>query len=131
VTARRETTRRLPLGEIALARSGDKGAHANIGVWVHSDEAYELIVTALTSEVVAAHFAAMHPSRVERYELANVKALNFVLIGALGRGGGSAGLRTDAQAKAYGQALLRLEIDIPADVLASSRRAALGKGRTA
>lgn len=103
---------RAPLSRIALARSGDKGAHANIGVWVRDDEAYAFLLDALDAPTVAAHFA-VDASSVDRHELANLRACNFVLRGVLGRGGGAASLRTDAQAKAYGQALLRLELDIP------------------
>lgn len=119
--------RRMALGTIAMARSGDKGAHANIGVWVQADSAYQFLLDALTAEVVATHFA-IDAARVVRYELANLRACNFMLHGVLGAGGGSSSLHTDAQAKAYGQALLRVELDIPVAVLgtgvrpASSRR---------
>ena len=106
------------LREIALARSGDKGAHANIGVWVRSRDAFEFLQRELTAERVAAHFAALAPASVERYELPNIHAFNFVLRDVLGRGGGAASLRTDAQAKTYSQGLLLLELDIPPALLA-------------
>ena len=114
-------TARSPLGSIALARSGDKGAHANIGVWVASSEAYAFVLHSLRPAVVAAHFA-IPVAHVDRYELANLRAVNFVLRGVLGTGGGSASLRTDAQAKAYAQALLRLELDIPSALLDAAAR---------
>lgn len=103
---------KAPLGRIALARSGDKGAHANIGVWVRDDAAYRYLCEALDAATVASFFA-VGPDTVDRYELPALRACNFVLRGVLGTGGGAASLRTDAQAKAYGQALLRLELDIP------------------
>jgi hypothetical protein len=104
----------IRLAEIAYARSGDKGAHANIGVWVHNDDAYDFIRTALTADVVRAHFQSLQPDSVERYELDNIRALNFVLHGVLGPGGASGGLRTDAQAKTYSARILRIELAAPA-----------------
>jgi hypothetical protein len=120
VTSR--ATRRAPLGAIAYARSGDKGAHANVGVWVRHDDAYAFVRDTLTADIVADHFALADSRQVERYELANLRALNFVLCGVLGAGGGATSLRTDAQAKAYGQALLRVELSIPLTLLASATR---------
>lgn len=119
---RSRATRRAPLGAIAYARSGDKGAHANIGVWVGDDDAYAFLRDTVTADLVADHFALADPRDVERYELANLRALNFVLRGVLGAGGGSSSLRTDAQAKAYGQALLRVEVSIPLTLLAGATR---------
>lgn len=119
-------TRRAPLGSIALARSGDKGAHANVGVWVRTDEAYEFLRHALDAATVAAWFG-LDVTSVDRYELPNLRALNFVLRGALGAGGGSASLRTDAQAKAYGQALLRRPLDIPVPLLDAPGRPPFSK----
>ena len=104
---------KIRLADIAYARSGDKGAHANIGVWVHNEEAYEFVRAALTAEVVRAHFASLGPESVQRYELDNIRALNFVLHGVLGAGGASGGLRTDAQAKVYSSRILRIELDAP------------------
>jgi hypothetical protein len=105
---------KIRLSDIAYARSGDKGADANIGVWVHSDEHYALLRELLTVEVVQQHFEALRPSSVERFELENIRAFNFVLHGVLGVGGASGGLRTDAQAKVYSARILRLELDAPA-----------------
>jgi len=102
------------VGDIALTRSGDKGADANVGVWAATDRAYELLRAALSEEAVGRHFAAVCHRPVRRYELANLRALNFVLPGALGEGG-STSLRSDAQGKIYGLALARMEIDVPDD----------------
>ena len=103
------------LCEFAYARSGDKGAHANVGVWVHNEEDYAIIRGALTESVVERHFSSLHPQRVRRYDLPNLLALNFVLEGVLGEGGASVGLRTDAQAKVYSARLLQLEIEVGDD----------------
>ena len=105
---------KVRLAEIAYARSGDKGAHANIGVWVHDDEAYHFVLGALTADVVREHFESLRPDAVERYELPNIRALNFVLHGVLGAGGASGGLRSDAQAKTYSARILSIELDGPA-----------------
>lgn len=78
--------RAVALREFAAARSGDKGAHANVGVWARSDEAYEVLVRTLTVSVVQQHFAAYCRGDVVRYELPNVRALNFVLRDALDGG---------------------------------------------
>ncbi|HET6361807.1 MAG TPA: hypothetical protein VFH11_07090 [Gemmatimonadota bacterium] len=109
---------RVQLRHLAHARSGDKGDTANVGVIAYSAEAYALLKRELTAERVADHFAGMIDGPVERYELDNLQALNFLLHGALG-GGGTVSLMTDAQGKVYSTALLRAEIDVPDDVLAS------------
>ena len=96
------------LGRIARARSGDKGTGSNIGVYVGSRAAYELLRDRLTAERVADFFRPMGVSGVERYELPNLKAFNFVLRGVLSRG-----TRVDAQGKALGQAILQMPIDLP------------------
>lgn len=111
-------TTRVQLRHLAHARSGDKGDTANVGVIAYSAEAYALLERELTAERVADHFAGMIDGPVERYELDNLQALNFLLHGALG-GGGTVSLMTDAQGKVYSTALLRAEIDVPDDVLAS------------
>ncbi len=97
---------------LAHARSGDKGAAANVGVIARRPEIYPILDRALTAERVAAHFAGMLTGGVERYELPNLRALNFVLRGALG-GGGTVSLKTDAQGKTLSTALLRMEIEVP------------------
>lgn len=100
----------MKLGDIALARSGDKGAHANVGVWVQTDDHYRLLGRVLTADVVAQVFAFTGLARVERFALPNLRAFNFLLYGALGEGGAAGSLRTDAQAKVYSSVLLQLEI---------------------
>jgi hypothetical protein len=104
-------TRTVRLGDIAMARSGDKGADANVGIWTRTDEDYELIRANLTAEVVKAHFVHVCKGDVVRYELPKLRALNFILGDALD-GGGSASLRTDAQGKTYGNGLLLLELEV-------------------
>lgn len=98
--------------DIAHARSGDKGDTANVGVIARKPEYYPLLVRELTVERVARHFAGMLTGGVERFELPNLHALNFLLHGALG-GGGTVSLKTDAQGKTLSTALLRMEIEVP------------------
>ena len=100
------------LAELAHARSGDKGDTANVGVIARKPEYYPLLVKELTAERVARHFTGMLTGGVERFELPNLHALNFLLHGALG-GGGTISLKTDAQGKTLSTALLRLEIEVP------------------
>lgn len=109
---------RVPLRRLAHARSGDKGDTANVGVIAFSPEVYAVLKRELTAERVRAHFDGMIEGPVERFELDNLGALNFLLHGALG-GGGTVSLMTDAQGKVYSTALLRAAIDVPDDVLAS------------
>jgi hypothetical protein len=107
---------RVQLRRLAHARSGDKGDTANVGVIAFSPEAYALLKRELTAERVRAHFEGMIQGPVERFELDNLGALNFLLHSALG-GGGTMSLMTDAQGKVYSTALLRLELDVPQSVL--------------
>jgi hypothetical protein len=102
------------LVEIAHARSGDKGDTANVGVIALRPEWYELLERHLTRERVLEHFRDVISGDVERYELPNLRALNFLLHGALD-GGGTLSLKTDAQGKVYSTALLRMTLDIPSD----------------
>lgn len=104
--------KRIQLREIAHARSGDKGDNANIGLIALQPEHYPVLAREVTAERVKQHFAAICLGAVERYELPNLHALNFVLHQALD-GGGTLSLRTDSQGKTYGAALLRMEIDVP------------------
>lgn len=97
--------------ELAHARSGDKGDTANVGVIALKPEYYPLLVKELTVERVARHFEGMLTGGVERFELPNLHALNFLLHGALG-GGGTISLKTDAQGKTLSTALLRMEIEV-------------------
>lgn len=107
------------LYNLAHARAGDKGNRCNIGVIARRPEYYPVLVEQLTTERVKAYFGEWCRGAVERYELPNLEALNFVLHEALD-GGGLASLRLDRQGKSYGYALLRMEIDIPADLAVTS-----------
>ena len=109
---------RVPLVNIAHARSGDKGDTANVGVIANRREWYGLLVDHLTTDRVARHFQGMITGPVERFELPNLGALNFLLHGALD-GGGTLSLKTDAQGKVFSTALLRMELDVP-DTVARS-----------
>jgi hypothetical protein len=102
---------RVQLREIAHARSGDKGDDANIGLIAYRPEYYPVLVEQVTAERVKEHFRELCRGGVERYELPNLRALNFVLHEALD-GGGTVSLRTDAQGKTLSSALLRMEIEI-------------------
>jgi hypothetical protein len=103
--------RRVALRELAHARSGDKGDTANVGLIALKREYYPLLVRQVTAARVARHFKGMITGPVERYELPNLGALNFLLHGALD-GGGTISLKTDAQGKVLSTALLRLEIEV-------------------
>ena len=106
----------VKLERIASARSGDKGEGSNVGVMARSDVAYAFLKEVLTAERVRAHFRGINRGPVTRFEADNLRALNFILSDSLG-GGGSASLRTDAQGKTHGLALLRLELDVPEEIL--------------
>jgi hypothetical protein len=97
---------------LAHARSGDKGNTANVGLIALDPEYYPILVKEVTPARVARHFKGM-VSGVERFELPNLNALNFLLHDALD-GGGTISLKTDAQGKVYSTALLRMEIPVPA-----------------
>lgn len=103
---------KIRLTELAHARSGDKGDTANVGVIALRPEWYPLLAKVLTRDRVAAHFRGVISGGVERYELPNLNALNFLLHGALG-GGGTVSLKTDAQGKVFSTAMLRMVIDVP------------------
>jgi hypothetical protein len=102
---------RVQLREIAHARSGDKGDSANIGLIALRPEDYPVLVKHVTAARVKEHFRELCRGRVERFELPNLNALNFLLFEALD-GGGTVSLRTDAQGKTLSAALLRMEIEI-------------------
>jgi hypothetical protein len=103
---------KVRLLDIAHARSGDKGDTANVGVIALEPQWYEVLERHVTQARVAGHFRGMIDGDVERYELPNLNALNFLLHGALD-GGGTVSLKTDAQGKVYSTALLRMVIDVP------------------
>lgn len=100
------------LGELAHTRSGDKGDTCNIGVIAYDPRQYSVLAHQVTAARVKQHFGNLVKGEVERFELPNLAALNFLLHQALG-GGGTVSLRTDAQGKTFGAALLSLEIELP------------------
>jgi len=106
---------KVRLIDLAHARSGDKGDTANVGVIALRPEWYPFIRDELTLDRVRAHFEGVIRGGVERYELPNLNALNFLLHGALG-GGGTLSLKTDAQGKVFSTAMLRMVLDVPASV---------------
>lgn len=106
---------KVRLVDIAHARSGDKGDTANVGVIALEPAWYPLLRDELTLERVRRHFAGVITGDVERYELPNLNALNFLLHGALG-GGGTRSLKTDAQGKVFSTAMLRMVLDVPENV---------------
>ncbi|GAA5125829.1 acyclic terpene utilization AtuA family protein [Pseudonocardia adelaidensis] len=116
VTPPAGATRRVPLGAIAGARSGDKGGNANVGVWVGSDEAYGWLTTTMTTERLRLLLPETAALPVERHLLPNLRAVNFVIRGLLG-GGATETLRFDKQAKALGEWLRSRHVDIPVSLL--------------
>jgi hypothetical protein len=102
----------IQLTKLAHARSGDKGDTANIGLIALRDDLYPLLVREVTAERVKEHFAGICMGEVERFELPNLAALNFLLHESLG-GGGTVSLMTDAQGKTFSTALLRMRIEVP------------------
>ena len=98
--------------DLAHARSGDKGDTANVGVIALKPEWYTLIAEQLTRDRVREHFRGVITGDVERFELPNLNALNFLLHGALD-GGGTLSLKTDAQGKVFSTAMLRMMLDVP------------------
>jgi len=106
----------VQLGRLASARSGDKGADANIGLWTDDDRVYAVLREQVTSARVKKHFAQLCRGDVERYELPNLRALNFILHDALD-GGGAASLRTDAQGKTLSLGLLQMQVEVPDELV--------------
>ena len=105
----------IPLREIAHARSGDKGNHANIGVIAYTRAGYEFLGRVLTETRVAEHFLPLRPGAVERFELPGILAYNFVLSSVLD-GGASRSLRIDSQGKLLALALLDMELPCPPNI---------------
>jgi hypothetical protein len=103
---------KIPLTKLAHARSGDKGDTANVGLIALRDEFYPILVLEVTASRVKEHFKGICKGEVERFELPNLGALNFLLHESLG-GGGTLSLMTDAQGKTFSTALLRMKIEIP------------------
>lgn len=106
----------MALRELCGYRAGDKGDTADVAIFADDDATYALIVQEVTADRVRAHFGSMVTGDVARYEAPNVRALNFVMHGALG-GGGPRSLRADNLGKTLGGALVRLEIDVPAELV--------------
>ena len=102
---------KVKLIDITHGRSGDKGDAANIGIIAYDDKGFEIIKKHLTAERVKKHFEGICHGKVERFDLPNLRALNFLLHNTLG-GGGTVSLKHDAQGKTLAAALLRMEIEI-------------------
>ena len=103
--------KKIKLINIAHGRSGDKGNAANIGIIAYDDKGYKIIQKHLTAKKVKQHFRGICFGKVERFELPNIRALNFLLHDTLG-GGGTVSLKHDAQGKTLAAALLRKELEI-------------------
>ena len=106
---------KIPLGRIAHTRSGDKGDTCNIGVIAFDSRHYPVLLREVTAGRVKGHFGDLVQGEVERFELPNLGALNFLLHQSLG-GGGTVSLRIDAQGKTFGAALLGMEIELPPEL---------------
>jgi hypothetical protein len=108
--------KKVRLYQVANARSGDKGDASNVGLIAKSPQLFEIIREQATQERVKEHFRDVCRGRVERYEVPNLLALNFILHDSLG-GGGTESLKTDAQGKTHAQGLLQMEIEVPEELL--------------
>jgi hypothetical protein len=111
----------IALLHLAHARSGDKGDTANIGLIARHPDFFAILREQVTAERVKRHFQGICHGEVERFELPNLDALNFLLHESLG-GGGTVSLKTDAQGKTLSTALLRMEIEVPADMAERARQ---------
>jgi hypothetical protein len=122
-------SRTLCLADIAHARSGDKGNHANVAVLAYTAAGFDWLLKSLTAEVVRDYFQALGPSQVERFEAPNLRAVNFVLHDVLA-GGASRSLRIDTQGKTLGLALLQMPIGTPKGItkMARARQGGLVSG---
>jgi hypothetical protein len=107
---------KVKLMDIAISRSGDKGDSSNVGVMAKTPELYEFLRETLTAEVVKNFFKEICKGKVVRYEIPNLRALNFILHDSLG-GGGTETLITDAQGKVHGLAMLHMELEVPDKLL--------------
>lgn len=115
---------KVQLTKLAHARSGDKGDTANVGLIALRDEVYPILVREVTAERVKKHFTGIVHGEVERFELPNLGALNFLLHESLG-GGGTLSLMTDAQGKTFSTALLRMQVEVSEE---EARKLELGHG---
>lgn len=109
-------TKKVRLEEVAHARSGDKGDASNVGLIARNPELFEVIRETVTPERVKEHFREVCRGKVERFEMPNLLALNFLLHDSLG-GGGTESLKIDAQGKTHAQGLLQMEIEVPEELL--------------
>ena len=116
---------RISLRYLAHARSGDKGDTANVGVIALRPEYYPILVEQLTVDRVQRHFTGICHGAVERFELPNLGALNFLLHNSLG-GGGTVSLKTDAQGKVLSTAMLRMDVEVPEELAVALREAGAG-----
>ena len=107
---------KIRLGDIAYARSGDKGSSSNVGVVFKNKDCYDWAVINLTEIVIEKYFKEIALGGVKRYLMDNINAINYILIDSLD-GGGSESLLNDAQGKTHGQAILRMEVDIPKSLM--------------
>ena len=107
---------KVKLMDIAISRSGDKGDSSNVGVMANTPELYEFLREKLTTDVVKEFFREICKGKVVRYEIPNLRALNFILHDSLG-GGGTETLITDAQGKVHGLAMLHMELEVPDKLL--------------
>ena len=112
---------KVRLYEIAQARSGDKGDASNVGLIARTKEIWEVLRKEATAERVQEHFREVCRGGVERYEVPNLFAFNFILKDSLG-GGGTESLKTDAQGKTHAQGLLEMEVEIPEELLPEAKR---------
>ena len=108
--------KKVQLKDIAYARSGDKGASSNVGVIFVNHKIYEWAVDNLTNDVVSEYFKNIALGGVDRYLMENINAINYILKDSLD-GGGSESLINDAQGKTHGQAILRMEVELPLNLL--------------
>lgn len=106
---------RIKLRQIAGTRSGDKGKHSNVGIYFYDKKIYNWAKDVISEKLIKNHFSEIVLGDVDRYELDNILALNFILKDSLG-GGGSETLINDAQGKTHGQAALLLELDLPKEL---------------
>ena len=110
----------VKLNEIAYARSGDKGSSSNVGVIFVNSKLYEWAKLNLTNELISEYFKEIALGGVERYMMPNINAINYILKDSLD-GGGSESLLNDAQGKTHGQAILRMEVEVPEEILSENR----------
>jgi hypothetical protein len=112
---------KVRLYDVALARSGDKGDASNVGLIARTPEIYAVLRGQATAERVQEHFREVCRGGVERFDVPNLLAFNFILHDSLG-GGGTESLKTDAQGKTHAQGLLAMEVEVPDELLKGIRR---------